>query len=166
MNNICKYKFLRVFKMRFLQQVVFITAGVYLLGCSAERKNIISKAYHNTTAHYNAYFYAKESVDEVEGIIEDNRDNDYNKVLKIYPEPDSTLAESYSTQIEETIKKASIAIERHKNSKWVDDSYILVGLARYYSLDYVNAIETFKYVNNKSEDDNARHRAFIHLLRT
>ncbi len=152
--------------MRFLQQVVFITAGVYLLGCSAERKNIISKAYHNTTAHYNAYFYAKESVDEVEGIIEDNRDNDYNKVLKIYPEPDSTLAESYSTQIEETIKKASIAIERHKNSKWVDDSYILVGLARYYSLDYVNAIETFKYVNNKSEDDNARHRALIHLLRT
>ena len=152
--------------MHLLRLTVYLAAGVYLLGCSAERKNIISKAYHNTTAHYNAYFYAKESITEVENILEENRDNDYNKVLKIYPEPDSTLAESYKSQIEEAIKKASIAIERHKNSKWVDDSYILVGLARYYSLDYVNAIETFKYVNNKSEDDNARHRALIHLLRT
>ena len=122
--------------------------------------------YHNTTARYNAYFYAKKSIEEIEGILEESRDNDYDKVLKIYPELDSTLAATYNTQSEEVIKKASIAIERHKNSKWVDDSYILVGLARYYSMDFVNAIETFKYVNKHGESDDERHRALIDLMKT
>ncbi|MTI19847.1 tetratricopeptide repeat protein, partial [Fulvivirga sp. RKSG066] len=137
-----------------------------LSACSADRNNIISKAYHNTTAHFNAYFYAHERIEEIEGIVESNYDNDYNKVLKIYPEIDSVLASSYQTQIEDGIKKASIAIQRHKNSKWVDDSYILIGMARFYDLDYVNAIETFKYVNTESENDDARHEALVHLLRT
>ncbi|MEM9297013.1 MAG: tetratricopeptide repeat protein [Bacteroidota bacterium] len=152
--------------MRFEFLVCCILAAVLLVSCSAERKNVISKTFHNTTAHYNAYFYAKQNIQEIETILEDNRDNDYNNILKIYPELDSTLAVSYNTQVEEAIKKASIAIERHKNSKWVDDSYILVGLARHYNLDFVNAIETFKYVNIKSEDDNARHEALIRLLKT
>lgn len=151
-------------------------ANIYLLflgviiilfaSCSAERKNIISKTYHNTTAHYNAYYYAKERINEIEAILEDNYDNDYNNILKIHPEIDSTLATTYQTQIEDCIKKASIAIQRHKNSKWVDDSYILIGLARYYGLDYVNAIKTFKYVNTESEDPDARHAALIDLMRT
>ncbi len=42
----------------------------------------------------------------------------------------------------------------------------MVGKARYYDLDYVNAIETFKYVNKKSEDKNARQEALIELLKT
>ncbi|MEO1099013.1 MAG: tetratricopeptide repeat protein [Bacteroidota bacterium] len=152
--------------MRFEFLVCCILAAALLASCSTERKNVISKTFHNTTAHYNAYFYAKQNIQEIEAILEENRDNDYNNILKIYPELDSTLAVSYNSQVEEAIKKASIAIERHKNSKWVDDSYILVGLARHYNLDFVNAIETFKYVNIKSEDDNARHEALIRLLKT
>ncbi len=152
--------------MRFEFLVCCILAAALLVSCSTERKNVISKTFHNTTAHYNAYFYAKQNIQEIEAILEENRDNDYNNILKIYPELDSTLAVSYNSQVEEAIKKASIAIERHKNSKWVDDSYILVGLARHYNLDFVNAIETFKYVNIKSEDDNARHEALIRLLKT
>lgn len=144
---------------------IVILTGL-LASCSANRKNFISKAYHNTTARYNAYFYAKQNINEVEDIVAESYDNDYNKVLRIYPEIDSVLAKTYEAQIEESIKKASIAIQRHKNSKWVDDSYILIGLARFYSLDYVNAIETFKYVNTNSEDPAARHEALIHLHRT
>ncbi|ELR69893.1 tetratricopeptide repeat domain protein [Fulvivirga imtechensis AK7] len=143
-----------------------VAISIILASCSAERKNIISKTYHNTTARYNAYFYAKENIREIKNIVKENYDNDYNKVLQIYPKIDSTLANSYQDQVDECIKKASIAIQRHKNSKWVDDSYILIGQARFYSLDYVNAIETFKYVNTKSEDPNARHNALVHLLRT
>src|SRR5690606_5454353 len=64
------------------------------------------------------------------------------------------------------VKMASIAIQRHPNSKWVDDAYILVGKARMYSLDWGNAIQTFKYVNTHSKDRNARHLAIINLIRT
>lgn len=139
---------------------------ILLASCSADRKNIISKTYHNTTARYNAYFYAKERIEEIEAIVDNNYDNDYNDILKIYPSIDSVLASTYQTQIEDGIQKASIAIQRHKNSKWVDDSYILIGKARFYDVDYVNAIKTYKFVNTESEDDDARHRALVHLMRT
>ncbi|QSE98344.1 type IX secretion system periplasmic lipoprotein PorW/SprE [Fulvivirga lutea] len=138
---------------------------IFLFSCSAERKNILSKTYHNTTARYNAYYYAKKRIKEVEAILKDNYDNDYNNVLKIYPKIDTALANTYQEQIDDCIKKASIAIQRHKNSKWVDDSYIYIGRARHYSLEYVNAIETYKFVNTKSEDDDARHEALARLLR-
>ncbi|MTI38866.1 methyltransferase [Fulvivirga lutimaris] len=143
-----------------------ILMALLLDGCSAERKNVLSKTYHNTTARYNAYFYAKKRIKEIEAVLKENVDNDYNNILRIYPEIDSTLATTYQEKIDDCIKKASIAIQRHKNSKWVDDSYIFIGRARLYSLDYVNAIETFKFVNTESEDDDARHEALIRLLRT
>ena len=69
-------------------------------------------------------------------------------------------------KIEDIIKKASIAIQRHKVSKWVDDSYILVGIARMLSREYEESIETFKYVNVTSDDEPTQHEALIHLIRT
>jgi tetratricopeptide (TPR) repeat protein len=144
--------------------LVLLTVMLFA-GCSAERKNVISKTFHNTTARYNAYFYAKEGIKEVEDAIEENHKNNFNEVLKIYSDVDSGVINSMREQLDEVIKKASIAIQRHPNSRWVDDSYILVGKSRYYGADFVNAIETFKYVNTKSEDDNARHEALVWLMR-
>lgn len=145
----------------------FISVAIFLLtGCSAERKNIFSKTYHNTAARYNAYFYAKEQIDEIEQKVEESHEDNYGRILRIYPTVDSTLAASYQENVKEAIKMASIAIERHKNSKWVDDSYILVGRARFYDLDFENAIKTYKYVNQKGDDKKARHEALIRLMRT
>lgn len=138
---------------------------VIIGGCSSERHNPVSKAFHNTTARYNAYYYAKERIKEIQGIVKSSDVNNFNDILNIYPKFDTTLSNTYKTQTEDCIKKASIAIQIHKNSKWVDDSYIQIGLARYYDRDFVNAIETFKYVNTKSEDDDARHLALVHLIR-
>ena len=81
-----------------------------------------------------------------------SQSDDYNKILRLYPSIDSTLAKGYDKEIQEAIKMASLAIQRHPNSKWVDDCYILVGKARLYSLDWGNAIQTFKFVNTKSKD--------------
>jgi len=126
----------------------------------------MSNSFHNTTAHYNAYFIAKERIKEIEETIETGYQWNYNDVLPIFPQFDSTVSKSLETQIEDCIKKASIAIQRHPESNWEDDSYNLVGLARFYSLEFVDAIETFKYVNVKSENDEARHQALIALIRT
>ena len=147
-------------------QILLLFLGVVLLSaCSAERKNIFSKTYHNTTARYNAYYYAKERIKEIKGILNQGVEHNYDKILNIYPKFDTALSNSFKTQTEDCIKKTSIVIQLHKNSKWVDDSYILLGLARFYDSDFVNAIETFKYVNIESEDDYARHKALCHLIR-
>lgn len=152
-----------------MKKVIFFIPGlifVLLAGCSSERNTWTSKTYHNLTAHYNGYFYADVEIKKIEDAIRAANVDDYGRILRLFPTFDSALAKSYEAQVEEAIKMASISIQRHPNSKWVDDAYILVGKARMYSLDWGNAIETFKYVNTKSEDPDARHRAIINLIRT
>ncbi len=48
----------------------------------------------------------------------------------------------------------------------MDDSYLLVGKARFYGREFESAVETFKYVNTKGTDDDTRHKALIFLMRT
>ncbi len=137
-----------------------------LVSCSVEQNSFTSNVYHNLTAHYNSYYYAREKTREVEAIISRSLDDDPNQILRLFPKIDSTLANSYKKDTEEIIKMASLSIQRHPNSQWVDDSYVLVGKARLYGYDFQNAIQTFKYVNTKSKDANTRHYALIQLLRT
>jgi tetratricopeptide (TPR) repeat protein len=140
--------------------------GLIAASCSSERNTWTSKAYHNTTAHFNGYWYANEEIKKIEETIRKSEVDDYNRILRLFPTFDSTLAKGYEKEIEEAVKMASLAIQRHPNSKWVDDAYILVGKARLYSLDWGNAIQTFKHVNTRSKDRNARHLAIINLIRT
>lgn len=146
--------------------LLFVVITLVGAACSSESKTWTSKAFHNTTAHYNGYYYAREEIRSIENQLLKSRRDDYNRILRLFPSADSTMAKSYEKEIEETIRMASLAIQHHPNSKWVDDCYILVGKARLYSLDWGNAIQTFKFVNTKSKDNNARHLAIINLART
>lgn len=127
---------------------------------------MVGMAYHNTTAHYNSIYYSREEIRKIEKGIWAAHKDDYNRILRIFPTFDSALAKGYDKEAQEAIKMASLAIQRHPNSKWVDDGYLLVGKARLYTLDWGNAITTFKYVNTKSKDPEERHRAIIMLIRT
>lgn len=143
---------------------VFVT--LFLAGCAPQSNTVTSKAFHNTTAHFNGYWYANEEITKIEKDNLKSHVDDYNQILLLYPPIDSTRAKGYDKEIQEAIKMASLAIQRHPGSNWEDDSYIMVGKARLLSLDWGNAIQTFKYVNSKSKDPNARHEAIIQLART
>lgn len=144
--------------------ICFVT--LFFAGCAADSKGPVANVYHNVAARYNAYFLARERMDEVEDALAQAQEINFNKLLHIFPEVDSNTVNTVKPQLEDVIKKSSIAIERHKHSKWVDDSYILVGKARFYGGEYEHAVETFKYVNVTSKDDNARHLALVNLMRT
>lgn len=150
----------------FFSSILIITAISFFWACSSESTGWTSQAYHNTTAHYNGYYYAREEVRKIEETLWSSLNDDYGRILRLYPRVDSSLAQGYDKEVQEAIKMASIAIQRHPNSKWVDDAYILVGKARLYSLDWGNAIQTLKFVNTKSKDTHARHQAIIQLVRT
>lgn len=152
-------------RFSFVRHLLFLLLGT-LSSCSVEQNNFTSNVFHNLTAHYNGYYYAREKTDEVEKIILKSLDDDPNQILRLFPKLDTVLAKTYSKDTEEIIKMASLSIQRHPNSKWVDDNYVLVGKARLYGSDFQNAIQTFKYVNTKSPDIDTRHRALVQLLRT
>lgn len=107
-----------------------------LTACSIEQNTITSNFFHNLTAHYNGYFYAKEGAREVEKMILKSLDDDHNKILLLYPRLDTVLAKTYKKNTEEIIKMASKSIQYHPNSRWVNDNYLMVGLARLYACDY------------------------------
>jgi hypothetical protein len=65
-----------------------------LAACSPEKNSWTSKAFHNTTAHYNGYYYAREEIQKIEKTIWSSLTDDYGKILRIYPGIDSTLAKS------------------------------------------------------------------------
>lgn len=142
-------------------------AALLVLGaCASHKKNFFSKTYHNTTARYNAYFIAKEDIREVENAISTNHKNNYNKILGVFYDIDSATIDGVKTQLDDAIVKASLSIQRHENSNWVYPSYFIVGKARYYGGDFVNAIETFKYINKQSEDKDIRHQSLVALMRS
>lgn len=150
-------------KFRFYIYGVFF--GLLLAGCASER-NPIGKAYHNITARYNGYFLGREKLKEAETAIAQSMVYDYNRTLTILPSPNETSNGVIAPLLEDVIKKASYPVQRHKNSRWVDDSYILIGKSRFYKEDYDDAIKTFKYANTISPDVHARQLALIWLMRS
>ena len=143
-----------------------LVVTLLLPGCSAERNNPLSKTYHNITARYNGYFLARQKMEEVEAKVWEAMPNDYNQVLPIFPPLDTTVISPLRPDLEDIIKKASIPIQRHKNSRWIDDSYVLIGKARFYQGAYEDAIRTFKYVNLTSKENATKHEALVWLMRT
>jgi len=87
----------------------------YAAGCSIEQNSITSSSFHNLTAHFNGYFYAKEGALEVDKMILKSLDDDHNKILLLYPRLDTVLAKTYKKNTDEIIKMASISIQRHPN---------------------------------------------------
>ncbi len=151
-----------------MRQTYLLSIVVFIILKSGlfAQNNPIGITYHNVTAHYNGYFYAKERIREIEQLIEDQYSWNYNRVLPIFPQFDTTTSKAFEEQLEDCIVKASIAIQRHPESRWEDDAYILVGKARLYGSEFPDAVETFKWVNTNGDDKNDQHHALTILLRT
>lgn len=164
LSSLCKL--MKHLSFSYLLLFCQIICLVTFSGCSQESTGVVGTAYHNTTAHYNAYFLARQKINELETTLFKNRQDDYNRLLDIIQPLDSNIVKSQTAATDYAIQKASLAIQRHKNSKWVDDSYLLVGTAQFYQMDFPNALKAFKYVNTISKAKNARHQALINIFRT
>jgi len=140
---------------------IFLCLG----GCSQYSSSPISVGFHNLNAKYNALFQANQKLFEAEKKLFEDRHDNYAQILPVLLPIDSVVASTVSAELAAVIKKASMVAERHQNSRWLDDAYVLIGQARLIQEDYKNAIETFKYVNTTAEDDDARHAALIGLMR-
>ena len=93
-------------------QKAFCNFSLFLFSCSTKKNTRVSRAYHNLTAHYNAYFNGKESYKEGIISIKENLQDDFSKILPvfIYDNPSST---SVSGQMERAIKKSIKVINLH-----------------------------------------------------
>jgi len=149
--------------------------GILFNSCQPTKPTLVRKAYHNLTAHYNAYFNGNESLKE--GLIELNKkaDDDYTKILPAFKLGTPENAQSIASYTDKAVKKGSIVIQKHsfaihnKQGKeycnWIDDSYMLIGKAQFYKRNYTDAAESFNYVIKKFNNP-IKYEAMLWYVRT
>ena len=136
------------------------------LGSCASDKSLVSHALNNVAARDNGFFLAREKLWATEATLYKGRVNDYNRVLPLFPTLDSGTVRATRADLNDIIKKASLPIQHRPGSDWTDDAYLLVGWARFYKMEFDDAVLTFKYVNSTSKDPFAKQEALIGLMRS
>jgi len=139
--------------------------GLSVAGCASD-KSLVSHALNNVAARDNGFFLAREKLWATEATLYQGRVNDYNRVLPLFPTLDSTTVRATRADLNDIIKKASLPIQHRPGSDWTDDAYLLVGWARFYKMEFDDAVLTFKYVNSTSKDPFAKQEALIGLMRS
>ncbi|MDX5478286.1 MAG: gliding motility protein, partial [Cyclobacteriaceae bacterium] len=144
---------------------LFVLIALLFSGCSSEKNTFLNRQFHNTTSRYNALFYAQNNLLELEKAIEKSHQEDYSQVLPIFFPIDSAIIDQNEELLTGIREFSSKAIEWHKISKWVDDSFFLLGMADYYDARFDDASNTFRYLNVNSKKKRIRHRSLIQLMR-
>ena len=133
--------------------ILFTVLATVLSSCSRKKNGFSRRAFHNTTSHYNYYFNAKELIRVHEENIAAGESDDYNYLLAIYNYGTESDAQSAYENMDEVVKKCSRLIDRHsmyikkeEYNKWIDESYLLVGKAKFYKQEYYGALEVYEYI--------------------
>ena len=162
---------------------------ILFAGCSTKKNTIVSRSYHNLTAHYNAYFNGREKMKSAVKTMNNSYKDDYTKVLPLFTYTDDNLSKASFPAMDLSIKKASKVISMHsikvkpnrKNRaqtkrqkafmkqneycKWVDDSYLLMGKAHFYKRDFYPAEEAFQFVISEYNYNPIKNNASLWLAR-
>ena len=158
--------------------------------CSVEKNTATTRFYHGMTARYNIYFNGYESFKA--GVLKVNEGyrDDYAEILKVFEYSDPASASISGSDMERAIQKASKLIslksitskpevkgkgrsslqetdllDRKEYNEWVDDSYLLIGKARFYKQEYNEATAVLNYSITQANDPVIRKEASIWLAR-
>ena len=150
--------------MRQQVRYVFGLLVIFLAACSSQRNTFTNRAFHNLTAHYNAYFLADTKIKAAEDQVIENYKEDYTQILPVFIPIDSATIQQNKVSLDSARELSSKAVDWHRISKWIDDSYYLIGKIDYLQARGDDAKNTLRYVNSQSKDKDLRHKALISLL--
>ena len=139
--------------------------------CTTKRDGLVYRWYHNTTANYNGYFYAKESLREAEAKLKEAYVEDYDYILPVFIYGDEESARTVYPELERAIEKSSKVVDRHtmdvskrearsmkhpEMNKWIDENYTIIGKSYFLKKNLFKAEEIFKYCNRKFKDEKTK----------
>ena len=137
---------------------IIAVLSTVIYSCSAQKDKFLNRSYHRATTKFNGYFNGKESLKEAISKLEKTYQEDYNNLLPTTILGDQKQAQKIYPQLNRTIDKAGLIIERHsmeikgeEKNKWIDDSYFLIGKALFYKQEYTEALEMFAFINREYE---------------
>jgi len=160
------------------------------VNCSVEKNTSTTRFYHGLTARYNIYFNGYESFKKGTLRISEGYKDDYAGLLRVFEFSDPSTVSLCSSDMEQAIMKASKLISlksitarpeikekrksdpsetdllnRKEYNEWVDDSYLLIGKARFFKQEFNEAEAVLNYSIKEANDDAIRKEATIWLSR-
>ncbi|MDX5320723.1 MAG: tetratricopeptide repeat protein, partial [Bacteroidota bacterium] len=134
--------------------------------CDKNRNTFLNRKYQNMVAHFNIYFNGQQKLDETRFTLEKAHVDDFTKVLDVYPYGSEDNRKAQAGNMDEVIKKASRVIAERPISKWIDDSYFMMGQAYFFKADYFAAIETFQFLNSQYKGSRISYEATLWIIRS
>ena len=131
--------------------------------CSQQSTRPAAVAFHNVNAKYNAIFQADRLLVSLNNKAQEEKKENFANQLPILSPIDSSFSQSNAKEIANLVRKATLVIDRHQNSHFVDDAYLIIGRGRLLQHDATNALETFKYINSIAHDPKTQQSALIEL---
>ena len=141
--------------MRLTKLSIFLFSVLLLLlwGCSTTNHAILpTQAFLDITSHYNAYFNSNEKIKNVYKLSLENHKDKFDSVIPVYHYSDPAEFASYSGDLEDAIKRSTLAIQLRGASNWSDDHFLLIGQANYLKGDYDKASSSFKFITTEYKD--------------
>lgn len=143
-----------------------------LLACSTKRDNFVNRTWHAKNTKYNTLYNGgvamQKGIDEVKTTYSDN----FWEILPLermqITEEEQKPGDTKNPNFDRAETKATKAIQKHsmniggyeKNSQ-IDESYLMLGKARYYEHRYLPAMEAFNYILYKYPTSNNVYQAQV-----
>jgi len=158
---------------------ILIFLGFIFSYCSTEKNTPVRRSYHNLTSYYNILFNGKESFKEGMERYESSFRYDFTRTLPVFIYGEKKLSANIKPQMERAITKASKLVKLHsitakpekleekrkltkeekayynksEFNRFVDDSYLLMGKAYFWEMDYQTASKILEYAINEFKDE-------------
>ena len=165
--------------------ILFLFVGLLIFSCSPKKNTWMSRNYNSLAAHYNGYFNGNESFKSGDLSLKKGVQDDYTKILNLFPYSGKENAGKVQGEMERAIGKSQKIIRKYsitekpkrkpdgKNptyetfynkrefNRWIDDAYMMMGKAHLYNQKYNDAIVIFDYVQREFHNQPVRFEAVI-----
>ena len=138
------------------QIVVVLIVLMSVVSCSTRKDRAVNRAYHQTTTKFNVLFNGQEAIAAgVEAELASHQPNFWEQLpVDPFPMVDLfTLNPKENANFSRGEEKAVIAVQKHsmqfgneQRNQQIDESYLLLGKARYYNGRYLQALDAFNYI--------------------
>lgn len=179
-------------RLRYRESIaaVIIMITLILAGCSVEKNTGASRFYNSLISKYNIWFNGNEAYKAGVKKVRDTHRDDYSNILPVFEYSVEESSRAGASDMERAVQKASKVIALHSitarpeekgrrgdNTKsdefysrreyneWVDDSYMLMAKAQFYTKNFMAARSSFSFATGIATDPDLATEARIWMAR-
>ena len=142
--------------MGFRKYISLLLVAMVLSNCSTTKDRWINRQYHETTAHYNAFFNGEEALKEAVSAFEKSEEYDFEALLPIYYWPHEKQSPQMFAKMDRALEKSAKVIKNHsmvfrgeQKNDYVFKAYLLSARARFYKNEWIQCIEATSYMEDQ-----------------